>query len=64
MENRIKRTRFSLLKTIVSMHHGKDFKVRAIKADEEFEDLVEPFAAPELYVDMIIISRDEHAGEI
>ena len=46
------------------MHHRKVFKVRAIKADGEFEDLVEPFATPELDVCMNIISRDEHVGEI
>ena len=46
------------------MCHRKGFKVRAIKADGEFEDLVEPFTAPELDVDMNITARDEHVGEI
>ena len=64
MENRTKRTRFSLLKTAFNMHHRKGFKVRAIKADGEIEDLVEPFAAPELDVDMNVIARDECAGLI
>ena len=63
MENRTKWTRFSLLKTIVNMHHRKGFKVRFIKADEEFKDLVEPFESPELDVDKNVTARDEHVGE-
>ena len=46
------------------MHHIKGFKVRAIKSDWEFEDLVEPFATPEPDIDMNITARDEHVGEI
>ena len=46
MENRTKRTRFNLLKTVANMCHRKGFKVRATKADGELEDLVEPFATP------------------
>ena len=64
MEDRKNRTRFSLLKTVVNMCHRKGFKVRSIKTDGEFEDLVKPFVAPELDVDMNIIARDEHVGEI
>ena len=32
MENRTKRTRFNLLKTVVKMHYRKVFKVRVIKS--------------------------------
>ena len=46
------------------MRDRKGFKFRAIKADGEFEDLVDPFATPELDVDMNITVRDEHVGEI
>ena len=42
----------------------KGFKVRVTKADGELEDLTEPFAAPELDVDMSTTAKDEHAGEI
>ena len=64
IENRTKRTRFNLLKTVANMHSRKGFKVRVIKADGEFEDLTEPFAAPERAVDMNMTIRDEHTDEI
>ena len=63
MEKRTKRIRFSLLKTIVIMYHKKGFKVRAIKADGEFENLVESFDTPETDVDMNIAARDYHVGD-
>ena len=46
------------------MHHRKGFKVRSIKADGEFEDLVELFATPELHVCMNIRAKDKYLGEI
>ena len=64
MENRTKRTRFNSLKTVANMCDMKGFKVRVMKDDGEFEDLIEPFAALELDVDMSITSKDEHVGKI
>ena len=46
------------------MYHIKGIKVRAIKADVELEDLVEPFTTPELDVNMNITARDKNVGEI
>ena len=64
VENRTKRTRFNSLKTVANMCDMKGFKVRVMKDDGEFEDLIEPFAALELDVDMSITSKDEHVGKI
>ena len=64
MENRTKRTRFGLLKTVANMCARNGFKVRFRKSDGEFEDLVEPFVAPKLDVEMNITAIDEHVGEI